>query len=280
MVIAATVVTLVASAIATAAPGPIGQYVALGDSYAATGTLAKFDGRSPGCGRSTDNYPGNLARNLQVGQFIDVSCGLATTDGMTGPELTPTGMTPPQLDALGSATELVTLTIGGNDFGFGDMGARCAALGAGTAVGAPCRDSFLRNGDEIGARLAYTGPRVGAVLDEIHRRAPRAAVFVTGYLPTAPETGGCRPYLLLADGDVVFLHQVGQRLNDLLRDIATTHGATYVDVAGQPGHDACQAPGIRWTEPAVSAPSSWLPLHPTAEGQTYVADAVAAAVRG
>ncbi|MFI5776010.1 SGNH/GDSL hydrolase family protein [Nocardia sp. NPDC051570] len=267
-----TVATFVASPAANASP--VGRYVALGDSYAAAGTLTDLGNGPLGCARARDDYPGDLARTLGVAQFVDVSCGSATTADMTRPQVTPAGVNPPQLDAVTPDTDLVTISIGGNDFGFGDIAFRCGALGIVSPVGAPCRALLTLGGDQVGGRLADVAPRVGAVLDEIHRRAPHATVVMTGYLSIVPATGGCWPSMPIASGDVPFLAEVTARLNGMLADTAAAHDARFVDPATQSGHDACQAPGQRWVEtPVPTSPS--LSVHPNAAGQAYMAQRAA-----
>ena len=56
----ATVATVAITGSANAAPA-IGKYVALGDSYAAVGSLDNIHGDPIGCARATDNYPSGVA---------------------------------------------------------------------------------------------------------------------------------------------------------------------------------------------------------------------------
>ena len=51
----ATVATVAISSSASAAPA-VGKYVALGDSYAAVGSLDEIHGDPIGCARARDNY--------------------------------------------------------------------------------------------------------------------------------------------------------------------------------------------------------------------------------
>ena len=100
------------------------DYVALGDSYSA-GPLIEVGRQDPvGCFRSTNNYPAYLAGYFGVRSYRDVTCSGATTDDFRSPQTLILGDTepPPQLDALSRGTDLVTIGIGGNDFGlFGSL---------------------------------------------------------------------------------------------------------------------------------------------------------------
>src|SRR6185503_14701481 len=100
------------------------------------------------------------------------------------------GVNPPQLDALTADTTLVTLGVGGNDIGFGDISLTCGLLSFTNPFGAPCE---RRYGDRYTRRITAVEPKVAAVLDEIHRRSPQAKVVVVGYLRLMPAGRGCWP---------------------------------------------------------------------------------------
>lgn len=87
------------------------------------------------------------------------------------------------VDALGRGTDLVTVTIGGNDIGFSTVLGTCAQLTASDPAGAPCRSHYTRagaGGDQITASIAGTAPKIAQVLRGIHRRSPHARVVVVG----------------------------------------------------------------------------------------------------
>ena len=56
-----------------------GPYVSLGDSYTSAPLVPVPTGNPIGCGRSTNNYPSDVARVIKPSSFTDVSCGSATT---------------------------------------------------------------------------------------------------------------------------------------------------------------------------------------------------------
>ena len=61
------------------------RYVALGDSWAAGPLMTLPVGEPVFCGRSATNYPAQLAALLDVDEFVDVTCGSASTEDVTGP---------------------------------------------------------------------------------------------------------------------------------------------------------------------------------------------------
>ncbi|MGH3785962.1 MAG: SGNH/GDSL hydrolase family protein [Pseudonocardiaceae bacterium] len=255
----------------------LGHYVALGDSYAAGPGIPVLRPDPIGCHRSTSSYPALVATALRADETTDVSCSGARTDNMTVAQQVPLGINPPQFDALRPDTDLVTLTIGGNDIGFSDIFQTCVRLGATNPLGNPCERRATAGGIDIYAqRIAAAAPKVAAVLKGIRERSPGATVLLVGYLRILPPAVGCYPVFPIARGDVPYLDGVQQRLTAMLADQAGAgaHGAVFVNTyAGSSGHDACQLPGIKWVEgTAPTSPAT--PVHPNALGMDAVADVV------
>jgi lysophospholipase L1-like esterase len=252
---------------ADAAPGR-GGYVALGDSYASGPGIPDQTGLPAGCARSNHNYPALLAQWLRISDFTDVSCGGARTIDMTAPQQVPGGPNPPQLNALKKDTRLVTVMIGGNDIGFGEIIQTCGRLAAQDPTGNPCQQHYK---GELAARVAGVGPKIAAVLDGIHKRSPNAHVVVVGYLRILPATGSCFPQVPFATGDGPYFDGIGQSLNSQLATQARKHGASFVNpYAFATGHDACQPPDRKWVE-GLGPTSPGAPMHPNAMGMRMVA---------
>lgn len=265
---------LAGAALATTAPAQAAdadfRYVALGDSYTAAPLVPEVI-PAGGCFRSTQNYPHLIAAALGVTDFADVSCSGADTPDMWASQLA--GI-PPQLDAVTADTDLVTVSIGGNDFSiFGTLVAYCPTLRASDPTGDPCRDAMRADGrDRLLAAVHETRDRIVAVLEEVRRRAPQARIVVVGYPQIAPRDGTCPDRLPLADGDVAYAVQVNQRLTQALRQAAARTGADYVDVwRASQGHDVCSADP--WINGQYFSPVA-APYHPFASEQAAVAQLV------
>ncbi len=276
---------LVGTPAATAAPGD--TQVALGDSYAAGPLITPQDPSRPGCLRSLANYP-HVAAGQDQTVLTDVSCSGAQTEDMTHAQTTYEGGTnPPQLDALKPDTDIVTLTIGGNDIGFTSIIENCAAYSPNgpTRSGAQtCKDFYTAGGtDQLAARIAATRSDVDAVLQEIHARSPQARIYVAGYPAILPESGQdpatvCWPQMPITTTDVGYLRGVEKQLNQMLADSAAANGASYVDTYTPTiGHDACKAPVVRYVEPLVPVGDA-APVHPNRGGATAVGTIVANAM--
>lgn len=255
------------------------HYVALGDSYTA-GPLIPAQLPGPlGCFRSSANYPAFLATYFRVRTFTDVSCSAARTEHLfesqTGilPGSLPENTNAPQLLALTPETDLVTLGIGGNDFGlFGEMIDQCADLAAERPDAyAPCREHFTVRGVDTKLRDARAiQGNVDQALAAIKKRAPRATVVVVNYLHILPETGTCAN-VPFAAGDYRWGTRVHQALNTSLRKAARKHRAEYVDMyAASVGHDACAAPREQWVNGATIRPRAFN-YHPFRSGMAAIA---------
>jgi lysophospholipase L1-like esterase len=270
---------------------PGGPYAALGDSYTAGLQLQPAGGGPKGCGRSAANYPSLVAQGLGLtgDQFTDVSCSSATTVDLAGAQQVAGGPNPPQLDALGERTRLVTVGIGGNDAGFTQVVTQCAEQGllhlrAVLKGGSPCKAHYTGadGSDLLDGVLTTMGDRVGQVLQQVAQRSPQAKVFLVGYPELLPADGsGCGDTLggTVSKGDLAFLAQEEQRLNGVLRDRAAAAGAVFVDTyTPSQGHDMCAGQAARWVEPPLPA-DGLAPLHPNLAGQRAMAAAVLGSIR-
>lgn len=254
------------------------EYVALGDSYVAGPGIPSQTGLPLGCARSDHDYPSIVRATLRPTRFHDVSCSGATTADLTSAQPVPGGSNPAQLEALTAATELVTLGIGGNDIGFGQIIITCGKLSSSKPLGAACRDHFGQGG--LAARIKAAAPKVDAVLAAIRERAPRARVLLVGYPTILPDSGpGCYPVVPFSPGDVGWLRETEKDLNAMLAQRAAHGGAEFVDTYRPSiGHDVCQLPGRKWVEGLVpSSPAA--PAHPNALGMRNSAAAVLKSVR-
>ncbi|WP_367130307.1 SGNH/GDSL hydrolase family protein [Saccharothrix sp. HUAS TT1] len=269
--LSALAVALVVLSESPAAAAEPPSYVALGDS-AASGPLIPDPTGPLACGRSTHNYPHELAARLGAA-LTDVTCSGASSRHLTEPqELSlldlPAGVAPPQFDALRPDTDLVTLTMGGNDVGLVGIAQDCVRL---DPTATPCRGDHEAR---LAQRLAEFAPRLAAALDAIHARSPRARVITTGYgLYIKP--GGCWPVQPVLPSDADFLQGGVDRLNRIIAEQSAAHGAEHVDLRGpSAGHDACQLPWDKWVEGYVPTDLA-APLHPNRRGEANYARIIA-----
>lgn len=263
------------------AAGDAVRFVALGDSYTAGPGIPNqvTAGVPAGCRQSDQNYPHLVASNLRAVDFRDASCSGATTRTLTEPQRTSSGVHRPQLDGVTAATNLVTVGIGGNDVGFMSIVASCATR---SPVGRPCRDRYVRDGDnEVKRRVEETASKITEALDAIRARAPRAKILVIGYPAIFPADGSeCRPTVPITAEDIAFLNTEIKRLNAALAARAAEGGAGFVDnYKAFNGHDACRSVATRWIEPATPV-NPGLSAHPNPAGERAMAEGIIKRVTG
>ncbi|OSZ55524.1 lipase [Streptomyces pharetrae CZA14] len=246
------------------------DYVALGDSYSAGSGVLPVDPTNLLCLRSTANYPRVIAARTGA-HLKDVTCGGAQTKHFS--EAQYPGVAP-QLDAVTDGTDLVTLTIGGNDNNtFINAVTACGSAGLlSGGKGSPCKD---KHGTSFDDQIeANTYPAIKAALQRLHAKAPGARVAVLGYPWITPATAepSCFAKLPIASGDVPYLRGIQTHLNAVVQRAAEETGSTYVDFSRvSDGHDACKPTGTRWIEPLLFG-TSVVPVHPNALGERRMAE--------
>ncbi len=242
-VAAALLLSATTASVATAAGRPEHanpRYVALGDSFASGyGAGSYLDA----CGRSLLGYPALLAEGNSYQLDFQACAGATTDDVLTK-----------QLGTLDARTELVTITIGGNDAGFSSLVAACG--------------SFLANECEslVGWAEATTSAvlpgRLDALFADIRLKAKRAKVIVTNY-PHLFNGTNCGSLTFTAGG-MAALNHGADVLSDLLSAAAARAGFEFADVRRSfAGHAACDT--VPWIN-AFDAAHLNDAYHPNAAG--------------
>ena len=246
-------------------------YVAIGDSYTSAPLVPETDPQD-GCLRSSGNYPSLVAAELEGTVLTDVSCAGADSLSLVGVQRTfDGGAQPPQLQAVTEDTSLVTISIGGNDFGlFSSLVGGCAQVGQDDPTGSPCTDLAAGQAPEA---LTKIRERVASAVEGIRGRAPDARILVVGYPQIVPQGDRSCPGLPIAEGDLPFARTVNEGLAEALAGAARKAGVEYVDVyAATEGHDICS--DDPWIAGRETVDGQALAFHPFAAEQRAVADAV------
>lgn len=249
-------------------PDEVFRYVALGDSFTAAPGVPEPSGE-PSCGRSTHNYPHLVASQLPTVELVDRSCSGADTSHLTSGQYA--GMAP-QLGALTADTDLVTLSMGGNDFGlFVNLLVTCPRLRTSDPTGAPCSEATgAVSARSLNESIDQIGNRLRTAVTEIRARAPEAQIMLVGYPVLAPATGICPDRLPLANGDYAYVNRMGRRLHATIQRAAASTGASYVDIhSASQGHDICS--DDPWVNDRTTDPGRALLYHPFVEEQAAVA---------
>jgi lysophospholipase L1-like esterase len=243
------------------------DYVALGSSFAAGPSIPPVQSSSgaAACSRSGNNYASIVARDTGA-NLTDVTCSGATTANIL---TTNQGAQPPQINAVNSGTDLVTITIGGNDVNYlGSVSTYSCQNSGGTNCGTV-------NQTAINTALGTVRQKIENVVNAVHARAPQARVLLVSYSTLLPDTGGCTGVPLTAD-QRIFERTVAVRLAQAYIDASNNTGATLVRFAtASHGHDACAAdPWLEKYKPASGRTS----YHPNEAGMKAAASLVKSAL--
>ncbi|MEV0649732.1 SGNH/GDSL hydrolase family protein [Phytomonospora sp. NPDC050363] len=228
--LALTAAVATAFVITAAAPAQAAaqDYVALGDSYSSgTGTGAYIE---TGCYTSTHAYPYQLAQQIGANFNFKACSGARTNDVLAN-----------QVSALNSGTDLVTISIGGNDAGFADVVTQC------NIPFSNCNDDI----DNANAFITNTLPgRLDTVYNEITSRAPNAHVIVVGY-PRLFKGNNCSVINGISAAERERLNGTADKLSAAIGSRAAAHGFTYADARTiYGGHAICDSTawinGLSW----------------------------------
>lgn len=277
-VIPATCLAYTNSSAHADAPNAGDKYVALGDSYAATGTVSK---RTPNasfaCVQDQDNYPHQLANKLGL-NLDDASCSWALTYQYDQPQnhALPGTAPAPQKEHLTQDTKLITISLGGNDAGLADVFAQCAphihtpGLPDCKDTAEPTATAQINNPDPQGRTLHQ---RLVDIANDARQRSPHAKIVFTGYYTAAMKDYRCIDDGFLSDNDRAFLEQYVANINKVIKSAAEEANVTYVAPPNQPD-GWCSPPNER-NSSYFGIPEGSLIAHPTPKGQQRMADSIA-----
>ncbi|MFC4334565.1 SGNH/GDSL hydrolase family protein [Salininema proteolyticum] len=235
---------LPAAATASTEPEPV-QYVALGDSYASGVGAGDYIPDGTLCLRSNNAYSAIWADD--TGADLDFqACG-----GAQIPDVYSS-----QIDALDEETDLVTISIGGNDVGFAGIMIGCTVLPDFACI------------DKVDKAEADGRDRVAGELEQLYAdldaAAPNATVVVMGYPKLFSEVT-CSYNAGISVAEQRRINDGVLVMDSIIREAAEAQGFRYADpVPTFEGHGSCAHPmyvhGLRGF-----APESY---HPTSLGQS------------
>lgn len=254
------------------------SYAALGDSIP-VGFGATATDLLPGCDQPGGAYPvvvpsAKAYPNLLAGSPAEVKL-LACSSATIGDVLAD------QVPLVPSAAKQVTLTVGANDLNYSELLIQCSLGQCPTAA-------------ELAKQIGRIPGKLAKLITAIHKQAPKARIFVTGYpslfqpkvtLAKGKLTPTCAPLpqvdaKLLATVDaatVVFNAAIAATA--AASDLKSGYDVRYVNAA-KPfvGHGICSG-GASWiNHPFLADGVSFNPigLHPNASGQAAYAKAIKA----
>ena len=238
------------------------RYAALGDSVAAGAGLPGVSGATAedvACGRSSQAYPFQVAYTLNL-SLTQLACGGAKVDeGIYGPQSVNDITIPSQLPRAFAAArpDIMTITIGANDARWTQFVRECYLIRCGGRID-EARAKIYRA--DLRIELAWMLHRI----DQLSAGNP-PRVLLSGYY-TPLSTSSCLPDRVTATEQAWLTEQTAD-LNQAIRSVIPYFSfAEYVPVDFS-GHGICSSDS--WVQ-GIDDPA---PFHPTAAGQTAIAQA-------
>ncbi len=222
-------VFVAATPVSAAPSGPV-EYAALGDSYASGYGVPPY---LNACGQSDSAYAVQLNGRMRINLDDFAACAGATTTSLVSGG---------QLAGLNSQTDLVTITIGGNDIGWGNAVGACLFYS----------DPVCAYYTEVSLSLIENQlpGLLNTVYTDVEQAAPNAHVVVVGYPRIfSPEFGD---YLGASVAEQQTLNDGADQLNEVIATAAAEHGFQFVDVTQ------------RFVGHGVDSPDAWIndPFNP------------------
>lgn len=180
---------------------------------------------------------------------------------------------------------VTTVSVGGNDIGFGDILQKCVAPHIGLhPSNNTCYNSY-EDRLEVTNLIDRTVPRWTALYEKIVSEAPGTQLYVIGYPQIADDKGNCALNVHLNASELAFSEELIDYLNTTIKQAAVAAGARYVDISqALAGHRLCEAASYDVAVNGLTAGSDAGPFglkifgresyHPNALGQALMEQAI------
>ncbi len=253
-------------------------YIGLGDSYTsgegAFDYLAGTDTNTNKCHLSSNSYPLLLTRDLfSAAGGHSVACSGAVINDVSSGSDSYKGQVsngaslaeleqgqPAYLETLYAnyspgyiaqhlflkryQPQVVTVSIGGNDIGFGDMLQKCVMPHVSRHLSDSTCYGTYESRLEMARLVDRTVPRWTALYKQLQAESPASRIYAIGYPSIASDLGECPLNVNLGKGELEFAEELIAYLNNAISQSAAAAGVQYVDISqALAGHRLCEASG-------------------------------------
>jgi hypothetical protein len=244
------------------------NYVAMGDSYSSGEGIEPFElGTEDGCHRSPAAYARSLENSsnplLNMGEDGFVACAGAVAADITNS----------QMSKVTADTDLITMTIGGNDMDFRGFATSCTGYITNDCTGTPANNAIARISTDV-------IPHVRSMLEGLEDRLIElgntdAKVLVVGYPQLLPTVSANCDWLN-SQNETNAIRDVTTHLNTAVRNEVTEidYGFDFVSATESNSpfidHELCRpssSTGAAYFFGPMLAPSVNYSFHPNADGQ-------------
>lgn len=228
--------------VATQEPARL-KYVAMGDSFSAGEGVEPFEtGTEAGCHRSSQAYPRLLSADPAIPLHLTsdgfIACSGAVSDAIKDG-------TDAQMNKVTTDTDIITMTIGGNDMPVRTYITACIA---GSCSGNATDEAIAGIANNV---IPEVRDALEALDSHMNTVGSDAAVLVLGYPQIVSETGtaaaqGCWWY---DTAEAAAMHNVTQQLNTAIKNEVDAMGSNFHFVSATDStspfaeHDLCRADG-------------------------------------
>lgn len=257
------------------------EYLSLGDSYTsgegAFNYKAGTDTDGNLCHLSMHSYPLRIARerfSLHSGQSIACSGAKLADIGSLSQKYKGQARDGKPLEQLDSGRledvlsnfrpgyipqgsfvkryqpEAISVSIGGNDIGFGNIIERCVVPKISLSrAGNDCYRTY-EDRLEVLQLVDKTIPGWIKLFKQLGKSSPLSRLYVIGYPSVVNSQGYCETNVRLSQAELEFADNLTAYLNDRIRQAAMEAGAYYIDISSAlVGHRLCEG---KWYSQAVN----------------------------
>ncbi|HVW23003.1 MAG TPA: SGNH/GDSL hydrolase family protein [Candidatus Saccharimonadales bacterium] len=232
---------------------------------------AKIEDILPGV---PDQYGGQVSDKIPLSRRSDQDVAQILASFMPG--------LLPQADFVSTYQPgVLTVSVGGNDIGFGDILQTCVAPHISLRSGANTCFSSYEDRLELKNLIDRTVPRWTALYEQLAHASPLSRIYAIGYPQIAKAGGDCALNVHLNAAELTFTEELINYLNDQVASAAAAAGVNYVDISqALVGHRLCEAASYDVAVNGLTAgssrsrPFSSASYHPNALGQALIEQAI------
>ncbi len=180
---------------------------------------------------------------------------------------------------------IVTVSVGGDDIGFGDLVQTCVEPHLGRHLSDHTCFNTYEDRLELQKLIDRTIPRWTALYRQLQQEAPDSRLYAIGYPQLFDDTGSCALNVKLNKSELEFAASIIDYLNQDIHKAADAAGTVYVDISqALAGHRLCETASYNVAANGLTAGRDGGPLgtklfgkesyHPNMLGQALIEQAI------
>lgn len=136
---------------------------------------------------------------------------------------------------------VLTIGVGGNNMGFGNILERCIEPQSSLHVIANTCFATYEDRQELLGLVNKTGQGLAKTYKQIVKQAPASRIYIVGYPQVAVDNGDCAINVHFNTSELEFMVELVDQLNSAIANAAASAGVQYVDISqALAGHRLCE----------------------------------------